>query len=263
MAKSSAPHQVVWTAEEIGFLARGPGRAVEAALARMMDGGLVRISREGLVTAVHHTDYGATTPLEAYILSGLLGAARPLQQLVQVSAASHEMGALHQSLITRGMVRPQWGKPRGAIPALRVLLVILAFVSLVGVIAFDGRIILLTALLLFLVFLLRVKGRLTPQGKSVLLYAFRNQRGGAHVVALNGLNRGRNRQGKSTSNSGSSCTTTYDYYDHHNGCGSSSSCSSSSCGSSSSCSSSSSSCSSSSSSCSSSSSSCGSSSSSG
>ena len=46
MATSSTP-QAGWTAEEIGFLAGGPGRAAEAVLARLMDGGLVRVSREG------------------------------------------------------------------------------------------------------------------------------------------------------------------------------------------------------------------------
>lgn len=47
MSKSSTPQQTVWSAEEIGFLAGGPGRAAEAVLARLMDGGLVRVSREG------------------------------------------------------------------------------------------------------------------------------------------------------------------------------------------------------------------------
>ncbi|MFD5828330.1 TIGR04222 domain-containing membrane protein [Lentzea sp. NPDC060358] len=261
MATSSAPHQVVWSAEEIGFLAGGPGRAVEAALARLVDGGLVRVSREGLVTAVHQNGHGATTPIEAYVLSGLHGAARPLRQLVQVSAASHEMGGLHHSLVARGLVRAGWGKPRGGVRALRAVLIVLAVLSLLGVVLFDGRNILLTVVLLVLVFLLRTRGRLTASGRSVLAHASRNQRGGPDVVALHGLNRGANRPRKSTSDSGSSCSTTYGYYDHHHsGCGSSSNCSGSSCSSSSSsCSSSSSSCSSSS--CSSSSSSCGSSSS--
>ncbi|SDG86841.1 TIGR04222 domain-containing protein [Lentzea fradiae] len=239
MATFSTPHQANWSAEEIAFLAKGPGRAAEAALARLVEGGLVRVSREGLVTAVHQNGYGATTPIEAFVLSGLHGAARPLPQVVQVAAASHEMAALHQSLVARGMVRPQWGQPRGGVRAVRVLLVLLAIVAAIGAIAFNGWIILLALALVVVVVLLRDKGRLTPDGKRVLLYSFRNQRDSA---AFRGLNRGGHRSRGSGSHHATGYSGgTHDYFDHSSNCGSSSSCSSSSCGSSSSCSSSSSS----------------------
>ncbi|USX48058.1 TIGR04222 domain-containing membrane protein [Lentzea sp. HUAS12] len=259
MSQSSAPHRATWSAEEIGFLSGGPGRAAEAVLARLLDGGLVRISREGLVTAVHQNGYGASSPLEAYVLAGLRGAARPINQVVQVAMASHEMGALHESLVQRGMVQRQWGRPRGGKIALRVLLFLLAFVSVFVAFAIDTRLFLVTALLVFLAILLRKPGRLTRNGKTMWLHALRNPRSSADSVALFGLRRGKQRMNTATSTSyiASSSCSSYDW-SHHN-CGGSSSCSSSSCNSSSSCGSSSS-CSSSSSSCSS--SSCGSSSSS-
>ncbi|SFR28852.1 TIGR04222 domain-containing protein [Lentzea waywayandensis] len=261
MSKSSAPHQTTWSAEEIGFLAGGPGRAAEAVLARLLDGGLVRISREGLVTAVHQNGYGARTALEAYVLAGLQGTARPIQQVVQVARASHEMGALHQSLVARGMVHRQFGRPRGGKIALRVVLFLLAFVSVFVAFAIDTRLFLLTALLVFLAILLRNPGRLTRNGKTVWMYALRNPRSSADAVALFGLRRGKQRTTSSTPYVGTSGCSSYDW--NHHSCGGTSSCSGNSCNSSSSCGSSSSSCSSSSSSsCSSSSSSCSSSSSS-
>jgi uncharacterized protein (TIGR04222 family) len=256
MAKSSTPHRTVWSAEEIGFLAGGPGRAAEAVLARLMDGGLVRVSREGVVTAVHQNGYGATTALEAYVLAGLHGTSRPIHQVVQVAMHSNEMAALHHSLIARSVARRTGNKHTG----LRVLLFVLAVASVPAAILFDAKLLVLTAVLLFLaIVVLRNKGRLTKHGKLVLLHAYRNPRTSADQVALFGLRRGKQQPRRSTSHGGgcgSSCSSSYDW--SHHSCGGSSSCSSSSGCSSSSCSSSS--CSSSSSSCSSSSSSCSSSS---
>ncbi|SDM68200.1 TIGR04222 domain-containing protein [Lentzea albidocapillata subsp. violacea] len=250
MSESSAPHRTTWSAEEIGFLAGGPGRAAEAVLARLLDGGLVRVSREGLVTAVHQNGYGARTPLEAYVLAGLQGTARPINQVVQVAMASHEMGALQASLVARGMVHREFGKPRGGKIALRVVLFLLAFVSVFVAFAIDTRVFVLTALLVFVAILLRKPGRLTRNGKTVWLYALRNPSSSADAVALSGLRRGKQRSTSSTSYAAAGCGS-YDW--NHHSCGGTSSCSSNSSSSCSSCSSSSSS----SSSCSSSSSSCG------
>ena len=217
------------------------------------------------MTAVHQNGYGATTALEAYVLAGLHGTSRPIHQVVQVAMRSNEMAALHHSLIARSMVRPASGKGRGGF---RALLFVLAVASFPAAILFDAKLLVLTAILLFLaVVVLRNKGRLTSHGKTVLRYAFRNPRSGADHVALFGLRRGKHHQQRSTSHGGgcgSSCSSSYDWSHHSCGgtssCSSGSSCSSSNCNSSSSCSSSSR-CSSSSSSCSSSSSSCSSSSS--
>ncbi|WP_329793651.1 TIGR04222 domain-containing membrane protein [Lentzea sp. DG1S-22] len=242
MSTPSTPQRTTWTAEEIGFLAGGPGRAAEAVLARLMDGGLVRVSREGLVTAVHQNTYGATSPLEAYVLAGLHGTPRPVQQVVQVAMTSHEMGALHQSLVARGVVRSSWGRPRGGKTALRVVLFLMAFASLFVALAVEPLVLVLTGMVLVTALLLRDKGRLTANGKIVVRYAFRSTSSSADAVALFGLRRGKQRavksSGSSTSHVGSGCGS-YDW--SHHSCGGSSSCSSaSSCGSSS-CSSSSSS----------------------
>lgn len=103
MAKSSTPHRM--NAEEIGFLAGGPGRAAEAALARLMDGGHVRVSGEGLVTAVHQNGCGATTAIEARIFAGLGGAGRPIGLAVGPASTGQEMGALRRTLVDKALVR--------------------------------------------------------------------------------------------------------------------------------------------------------------
>ncbi|GAB2841343.1 TIGR04222 domain-containing membrane protein [Lentzea nigeriaca] len=280
MAKSSTPHQATWTAEEIGFLAGGPGRAAEVALARLMDGGLVRFSREGLVTAVHQNGYGATTALEAYILAGLGGVGRPIGLVVGPTAHSQEMDALRRSLVDKAVVRRQWGKTRGGVAAVRVLLVLLGIAFLAAGLFWDRNLLAVTIVAWFVAFLMRDKKMLTPIGKGVLGYARRNPRGRVDAVALYGLRVGmgiapmRHHHGKRKSRSdgggcGSGCSSSYDHSCASSSCSSSScsssscsssSCSGNSCNSSSSCGSSSSSCSSSS--CSSSSSSCSSSSSS-
>ncbi|RAS57979.1 uncharacterized protein (TIGR04222 family) [Lentzea atacamensis] len=262
MAKSSTP-QANWAAEEIGFLAGGPGRAAEAALARLMDGGLVRFSREGLVTAVHQNGHGATSPLEASILAGLSGGGRPIGLVVGPAAHSQEMGALHRNLVEKALVHRQWGKTSGGRVALRVLLVLLGIAFLAAALFVDLNLLAVTLVAWFVAFLLRDKKMLTPIGRGILGHAQRNPRSRVDAVALHGLRGvvGRRRvadlyglppgilypppvhhHGKQKSHSDSGgCGGVHE---HHN-CASSSSCSSSSC-SSSSCSSSSSSCSSSS-----------------
>ena len=249
MSESSAPRRTTWSAEEIGFLAGGPGRAAHAALARLMDGGLVRVSREGLVTAVHQNGYGASTPLEAYVLAGLHGTARPVPQVIQVAMASHEMSALAQSLIARGVVQPRWGSPDGGRSALRVVLFLLAIISIFVAFVVESWVLVLTGMLLVGALLLRKPGRLTANGRTVVRYAFRSARSRAEHVALFGLRPGRPGMKTSAPHVSSGSCGSYDW--NHHSCAGSSSCSSSSCSSSSSScssSSSSSSCSSSSSS---------------
>lgn len=253
MAKSSTPHQTVRSAEEIGFLAGGAGRAAQAVLARLMDGGLVRVSREGLVTAVHQNGYGATTPLEAHVLAGLRGTSRPISQVVQVAMGSHEMSSLGESLVARSLLRRRGrNRPGNGRKFFGFLLFLVSIGTIPVVFAFEPKVFFLTLVLLVvgIVLMRSNKSRLTASGKAVLRYTRGHQRGGADVVALYGLRQGRHRTRTSTSDGGGGCSTSYDW-SHHSCAGSSSSCSSSSssCGSSSSCSSSSSSsCSSSSSS---------------
>lgn len=90
--------------EEIGYLVGGPGRAAETALARLADAGLVRVSREGWVTAVHETDLGDPTAVETSILLHLRKPAR-FDAVVRNAAKSAEMRALHQHLRGRRLTR--------------------------------------------------------------------------------------------------------------------------------------------------------------
>lgn len=241
------------SAEQVGYLTAGPGRAAEAALARLIDAGLARVSRDGLVTAVHSNNHGATTAVEARILSYARTAVR-FDTIVQSAANSTEMSQLHQHLLDRGLMQRPRRRHQAWWFSLAVagVLVVLGFTTpafFVGV----------PIALLFFVWQ-RGRGPVTKAGKETLrpvsasdrvyavaLYGFCGKVGGHQVGDLFELSQSvvkmiplkRRRARKSSSDGG--------------GCGSASSCSS--CGSG--CGSSSSSCSSSGSSCSSSGSSCG------
>ncbi|MFS8105030.1 TIGR04222 domain-containing membrane protein [Lentzea alba] len=93
------------TPEELGCLAGGPIRATEVALARLLDAGLIRISREGVVTAVHQPGRGPATPLEAQILNGLRGGRRTLLDVRHSAASSPEADGLRAHLVGRGLLR--------------------------------------------------------------------------------------------------------------------------------------------------------------
>ncbi|GHH63623.1 TIGR04222 domain-containing membrane protein [Lentzea cavernae] len=114
--------------EEIGFLTAGPGRAAEAALARLLDAGLIRVSRDGLVSAVHQNGHGATTPIEARILTQLRKPV-PFSAVVRNTANSAEMRALQQDLRGRRLTR----SPRPRLGAWWVFLVIGSFLALAAI----------------------------------------------------------------------------------------------------------------------------------
>ena len=90
--------------EQVGFLKAGPGRAAEAALARLLDAGLVRVSRDGLVSTVHQNGHGATTAVEARLLDYLR---KPVQlsTVVRNGAVITEMLALREDLRRRRLIR--------------------------------------------------------------------------------------------------------------------------------------------------------------
>lgn len=93
------------TPEELGCLAGGPARAAEVALAGLLDSGLVRVSRDGVVTAVHQPGRGPSTLLEAQILAGLRTGRRPLDDVLTGAARSAEAEALRTQLVGRGLLR--------------------------------------------------------------------------------------------------------------------------------------------------------------
>ena len=93
------------TPEQLGCLVGGPARAAEVALARLLQAGLVRISREGVASAVHLPGRGPATPLEAQIVNGLHGGGRFLGDVVSGAAASAEAAGLRSHLVERGLLR--------------------------------------------------------------------------------------------------------------------------------------------------------------
>ncbi|MDX8145957.1 TIGR04222 domain-containing membrane protein [Lentzea sp. BCCO 10_0061] len=92
------------TPEELGCLAGGPARAAEVALARLIQAGLVRVSREGVLSAVHVPGARPATPLEAQILHGLRSG-RHLNDVVFGAFSSSEAEGLRGHLINRGLLR--------------------------------------------------------------------------------------------------------------------------------------------------------------
>jgi len=231
------------SAEQIGLMIAGPGRAAEAALARLIDAGLVRVSRDGLVTAVHQNNHGATTAIEARILSYARTAIR-FDKVVRSTANSTEMTQLQQQLRDQKLMQ----RPRRRHEAWWFSLAVAGGLCVLGFMApvlFVGVPI---ALLFF--FWQRGRSAVTRAGKAALLrvtatdrvtvvatYGFRGKVNRRPVGELFGFSQSivkmiplKNRKRRSTSDGGgcgSSCSSC------GSGCGSSSGSSSSGCSSSS------------------------------
>lgn len=166
------------SAEQAGYLAAGPGRAAETALARLMHAGLVRVSREALVSAVHHNGHGATTAIEAQILTQVRSAVR-FDMVVQSAAYSTETQALHQQLLHQGLMQ----RPRHRKQAWWGYLLIAGVLTLIG---FSDPIFFLGALVaLLIVFWLRGRSAVTKAGKAALQQVTAMDR--VHAVALHGF----------------------------------------------------------------------------
>ena len=166
------------SAEQVGYLSAGPGRAAETALARLIDGGLVRVSRDGLVTAVHQNNHGATTAVEARILSYARTPVR-FDTIVQSTAYSTEMSQLHQHLLDRGLMQ----RPRRRNPAWGFSLVLAAVLLPLG----FATPVLLLGVPIAVAFGLWQRGRkaITRAGKEALLHVAATDR--VHNVAVYGF----------------------------------------------------------------------------
>lgn len=224
------------SAEQIGLMIAGPGRAAEAALARLIDAGLVRVSRDGFVTAVHQNNHGATTGIEARILSYARAPIR-FDKVVRSAANSTEMTQLQQQLRDQKLMQ----RPRRRHEAWWFSLAVAGGLCVLGFMTpvfFAGVPI---ALLFF--FWQRGRSAVTRAGKAALLrvtatdrvtvvatYGFRGKVNRRPVGELFGFSQSivkmiplkKNRKRRSTSDGGgSSCRSC------GSGCGSSS-CSSSS-----------------------------------
>lgn len=110
------------TPEELGCLAGGPARAAEVALAGLLDSGLVRVSREGVASAIHQPGRGPATLLAAQILAGLRTGHRQLSDVLDGAARSAEAEGVREQLIGRGLLR----RRRSWRPRLYPLLYLLA-----------------------------------------------------------------------------------------------------------------------------------------
>ncbi|MGW6933722.1 TIGR04222 domain-containing membrane protein [Lentzea sp. NPDC054927] len=90
--------------EQIGYLSAGPGRAAETALARLLDAGLVRVSRDGRVSAVHQYGHHRNTPVEARMHKSVQTPVS-FNKVVKTAAYSNEMQALHRQLLSDNLMR--------------------------------------------------------------------------------------------------------------------------------------------------------------
>lgn len=223
------------SAEQIGLMIAGPGRAAEAALARLIDAGLVRVSRDGFVTAVHQNNHGATTGIEARILSYARTAIR-FDTVVRSAANSTEMTQLQQQLRDQKLMQ----RPRRRHEAWWFSLAVAGGLCVLGFMTPALFVGVPIALLFF--FWQRGRSAVTRAGKAALLrvtatdrvtvvatYGFRGKVNRRPVGELFGFSQSivkmiplKNRKRRSTSDGGgSSCSSC------GSGCGSSS-CSSSS-----------------------------------
>jgi uncharacterized protein (TIGR04222 family) len=236
--------------EQIGHLSAGPGRAAETALARLLHAGLVRVSRDGRVSAVHQNGHGAATRVEARILANLRTPSR-FHKVVRGAANGPEMKTLHQQLLERKVMR----RARRRLGAWWVFLGVAGLLTVLGL-AEPGFFVGAAG---FLLIGLWSRGRkpVTRAGRAALkhvtasdrvlavaLYGFRGKVGGQHVGDLFDLPQSvvrtivLKRKKKSTSDGGGCGTAASGCGSCGSGCGSSSS----SCSSASSCSSGGSSC---------------------
>ncbi|MCX2954327.1 TIGR04222 domain-containing membrane protein [Lentzea sp. NEAU-D7] len=171
--------QRTWlSAEEAGFLTAGPRRAAETVMARLIDTGLVRVSRDGLVSAVHQNGHGATTSVEARMLSHARTAVR-IDEIVQSIAKSPEVADLYRHLFSRRLMQVPRRRGEGWWFSLAVagLLTLAGFVSpafFVGV-----------PVALCFSFLQYGRSPVTKAGKDALKHVTAHDR--VHAVALHGF----------------------------------------------------------------------------
>jgi uncharacterized protein (TIGR04222 family) len=104
MATPTAAQGTWLSAEEAGYLTAGPERAAETVLARLVDTGLARVSRAGMVSAVHQDGRGATTSVEERMLRHTRTAVS-FDAIVRSTADSTEMAQLYRQLLTRRLMQ--------------------------------------------------------------------------------------------------------------------------------------------------------------
>ncbi len=167
------------SAEEIGYLTAGPGRAAETALARLIDTGAVRVSRDGFVSVVRQDGQGATTSLQRQVLGQLHTAVR-FELVVESAAHSPEAQSLHRMLQLRKLMQ----HPRRRGDAWWVCAVIAGVLVLLGVVTtpvfYAGALLAAVS-----AHWLRGRGPVTKSGEQALHQATAHDR--VHAVALYGF----------------------------------------------------------------------------
>ncbi|XVS66312.1 TIGR04222 domain-containing membrane protein [Actinosynnema sp. CA-299493] len=117
--------------EEQGFLVGGPGRAAEVAVVSLVEAGAVRISREGLVSAIGQPGHG-WSPLQARVVRSLPAS---LGDVIAATAWSAEAQSMRPHLVDRGLLTPP-GR-RKAARLVRRLLVAAAVATVVATIVLE------------------------------------------------------------------------------------------------------------------------------
>lgn len=166
------------TPEELGYLVGGPGRAAETAIAGLLDAGRIRISREGVITAV--SGHWNPTPLQAQVMSGHHGHLSVVTKAVAFSPAAD---ALREHLINRGLVhRKRGGKLHTVLWTFAILIFGAGIVfEAKSLVPFIGVSIGLVVLAQFF----RPRKPLTSAGRRVVRKAV--PRGRVEAVAVHGL----------------------------------------------------------------------------
>jgi uncharacterized protein (TIGR04222 family) len=121
-------------AEELGFLAAGPRRAAEVAVVRLLDAGLLRVSRDGAVSPVHTRPWPVSLPpVTAAALTVVRSGTRSLGSVVQTIAASPEALAMRGDLERRGLLASRARRRTvSVLSALPIVLVVVLFVTPIG-----------------------------------------------------------------------------------------------------------------------------------
>lgn len=171
--------QGAWlSAEEAGYLTAGPERAAEAVLARLVDTGLVRVSRAGMVSAVHQDGRGGTTSIEERILRHTRTAV-PFDSIVESTATSTEMADLYRHLLGRGLLQVPRRRNEGWWFSLAVA-------GASGVLGFVAPVFFLGTLIGLGFFVWQYgSGPVTRAGREALRHVTASDR--VHAVALHGF----------------------------------------------------------------------------
>lgn len=175
--------------EEFGYLMGGPGRAAEVAVVRLVEAGAIRISSQGLVSAVSTHRWGASSPLEASVLGSLGNGSRLLGGLIGTAAGSEQARALRHHLVGRGLLVSKarrlacgWGR------FLALLMIPLAFAGAVFErVDTDTLIIAVIAALLGRYLIGKLRGPLTFRGRRSMRRAGVNVGDRPSIVAQHGL----------------------------------------------------------------------------